>query len=510
MPKQLNRGRIIGVTSVVIFVVLSFLLFRTEPQPAANNSNGRSLIIFCAAGMRLPVEAIRQAFEKECGIRVDVQYGGSNTLLSQMQVSRKADLYLAADRMYVERARELGLIREILPIAHMVPVIAVPEGNPKQIASIDQLLQSGIRLALGNPDQAAIGKAARKALVRSGHWDRLEQQAREHGVFKPTVPDVANTVKVGSVDAGIIWSATASQIDGIDGVRVPELDAGASLICIGVAADTTASADALNFARYLTGSNAGLSVFDTLGYEPLEGDPWSARPEITFFAGSVTRRGLEPAIQRFERREGVRVNTVYNGCGILTAQMRTIRNDSEFPDVYMACDQYYLDNVAELFGQGTQVSKARIVIVVAEGNPKQIRTLDDLARPGIRLAIGQPEQCTIGALTRRLLESAGLYKRLLESNVVTQTATSAMLVPAITTGAADAVLAYQTDSMAEADRVDAILIDSPLAKAVQPFAISRSSDQDLLANRLFETITEARVEFEAAGFDWLLGGEEQP
>ena len=113
MPKQLNTSRIIRVTSVVIFVVFSVLLFRTEPQPAANNSNGRSLILFCAAGMRLPIEAIRQAFEKECGIRVDVQYGGSNTLLSQMQVSRKADLYLAADRTYVERAREMGLIREM-------------------------------------------------------------------------------------------------------------------------------------------------------------------------------------------------------------------------------------------------------------------------------------------------------------------------------------------------------------------------------------------------------------
>ncbi|MDP6490577.1 MAG: molybdate ABC transporter substrate-binding protein [Kiritimatiellia bacterium] len=510
MPKRIRKGPLVIGCSALLFVVLTLLLFTTEPKPAADAPESRPLVLFCAAGMRMPIEEIRAAFEKECGVRVDVQYGGSNTLLNQMQISKKADLYLAADRAYVARAREMGLVREILPIARMMPVIAVPEGNPKRIWSIDHILKPGVKLALGNPEQAAIGKAARDALVRSGHWEQVEALARENGVFKPTVPDVANTVKIGSVDAGIIWSATASQFEGIDGVRIPELDSAASVISIAVAADTSASVDALNFARYVTGANRGLEVFARLGYESVDGDPWEARTDITFFAGSVNRRGLSEAIKRFETREGVRVNTVFNGCGILTAQMRTIHSDGEFPDAYMACDQYYLDVVQDLFGEGTQISKTRIVIVVAEGNPKRIQSLEDLARPGIRLAVGQPEQCTIGVLSRQLLESVGLYKKLLENNVVTQTATSAMLVPAVTTGAADAVLAYRTDTLAEADKVDAIGIDSPLAKVVQPFALSRKSDQHLLGTRLFETITEARAEFEAAGFDWLLEGELMP
>jgi len=510
MPKRFLTGRVAILATVILFAVLLVLMYKTAPQPSSADASGRPLILFCAAGIRMPIEEVRQSFERETGIRVDVQYGGSNTLLNQMQVSRKADLYLAADRAYADRARGMGLIREILPIAHMMPVIAVPEGNPKRIWSIDHLLKPGMKVALGNPEQAAIGKATREALQRSGHWERLETVARDNGVFKPTVPDVANTVKIGSVDAGIVWSATASQIDGIDGVRVPELDAAAGLICVGVAAETDASADALNFARYLSGANKGLRVFGRLGYNPVEGDPWTPNPEITFFSGSVNRKGLAGAIKSFEEREGVRVNTVFNGCGILTAQMRTIHSDGSFPDAYMACDQSYLDVVQDLFGEGTQVTKTRIVIVVAEGNPKNIQTLEDLAQPGIRLAVGQPEQCTIGMLSRKLLESVGLYTKLIENNVVTQTATSAMLVPAVTTGAADAVLAYRTDTIAEAERVDAVLIDSPLARAVQPFALSRKSDQHLLGARLFETITEARAEFEEAGFDWLLEGEPQP
>jgi molybdate transport system substrate-binding protein len=493
--------------ALVLLGILSVLLLKPGGPTSAS---GDTLILFCAAGIRLPIEQIRADFARECGVHVDVQYGGSNTLLSQLQVSRAADLYLAADDAYLAIARAKGLVKETLPIANMVPVIVVPKGNPKAIGGIADLLQDGLRVALGSPDQAAIGKHTRKALRASGHWDALQRHVTRSGVFKPTVPDVANSVKIGSVDAGIVWSATAAQYDDLEVIAAPELVGGASQITIGVAAWSEPSAAALNFARYVAGRSHGLPVFEAMGYDPVDGDPWTQHPELTFFAGSVNRRALDPVIRRFEAREGVRVNTVYNGCGILTAQMRVIRDaqDAGFPDAYIACDVYYLDTVAELFGPGTRVSETDIVLVVAEGNPKAIRGLDDLVRDGVRVAIGQPDQCTIGVLSRRLLEDANLYQRVLKSNVVTQTATSAMLVPAITTGSADVVLAYRTDTLAETARIDVVAIDSPLAKAVQPFAVARGTSHPQLARRLFDTILAARADFEAAGFRWRLDADD--
>jgi len=141
---------------------------------------------------------------------------------------------------------------------------------------------------------------------------------------------------------------------------------------------------------------------------------------------------------------------------------------------------------------------------VAEGNPKQLRKLRDLTRPGIRVAIGQPDQCTIGVLSRRLLQDAGLYDAVLASNVVTQTATSAMLVPAVTTRAADVALAYRTDTLAEEARIDVVAVDSPLARAVQPFAVARSTEHKHLARRLLDAVRQSRTDFESAGFHWRL------
>ncbi len=485
---------------------LGYLLFRGGEQAPASE-----LTMFCAAGMRKPVEQIAADYEAAYGSRIQLQYGGSNTLLNQIEVGKVGDLYLAGDSSYTELAKQKGLVREQIPIADMRPVIAVQKGNPKNIKAVADLLRADVRVALGNPDQAAIGKTTRRLLTDSGHWVDVEKHTRDKGVFKPTVPEVANDVKVGSVDAAIIWDAVCNQYPDLEAVRTPELDAGTSHITVGVMTASKQPTAALRFARFLAARDRGLQTFKAMGYEPVDGDVWGAEtPQLPFYAGSVNRKALAPIIKAFAAREGVEINTIYNGCGILTGQMKSIRMNCEsgFPDMYMACDVYYLDTVRDWFQDDVNISNTDIVIVVQEDNPKNIQKLSDLTRPGIRVAVGQPDQCTIGVLTKRLLEAEGVYRTLFDrKNIVTETASSAMLVPTVTTAAADATLAYATDARAEADKIDTIPIDSPLAKAVQPYSIARSSEYKHLGRRMYQAISQSRDSFESAGFVWRLGGK---
>ncbi len=241
----------------------------------------------------------------------------------------------------------------------------------------------------------------------------------------------------------------------------------------------------------------------------VDGDWWADHPELTFFAGAVNRLALEPVIKEFERREGVSIKTVYNGCGILTSQMRGIleTDGNGFPDTYMACDTYYLNTVKEFFEPGTTVSETDIVICVQKGNPKQITSLQDLAREGVRVAVGEPQECTIGVLTRRLLQEAEIYEVMLEQNIKTQTPSSAMLLPSVITRSSDAVVVYYTDARNNLDKLDIVTIDSPLARAIQPFSVSLQSDFKHLSHRLFDMVSRSRDKFESAGFRWKLGGQ---
>jgi molybdate transport system substrate-binding protein len=149
------------------------------------------------------------------------------------------------------------------------------------------------------------------------------------------------------------------------------------------------------------------------------------------------------------------------------------------------------------------VSESAVIIAVPKGNPKHIRGLKDLAGKNLRIAAGQPKQCTIGVLTREILKSEGLLDDVMK-NVVAETCSSALLLPMVTTGSVDAAFVYQSDILGARDQVDAIRIPSPKARAVQPFSIARTSQQKWLSRRFFATLARHKERFEAAGFRWLL------
>lgn len=488
--------------SFVLFVALVASLLPSHRR----DRSSRDLLLYCAAGLREPVEQIVAEYRMEHGVTVHVQYDGSNVLLSKIEVSGEGDLYLAADNSYLAIAREKKLVEEVLPLAQMQAVVGVPGGNPRRLESLDDLLRPGVRLVIPSPEQAAIGQATRDALKATGRWEELEEHTRQFGVFRPTVGNAANDIKIGSVDAGFLWDAVVDQYDEIDIVRLPELEGAIGEIGLGVLASSKDPTAALHFARYLAARDRGIPILEREGYEVVEGDTWASQPQLTLYAGAVTRNALEPVVQAFAEREGAKVTTVYNGCGILTAQMRslTAEQSGDFPDAFMACDNYYMREVSDLFGSSAEVSSAPIVIATAHGNPKNIQRLSDLTNPDVKVVLGQPEQCTIGVLSRRLLEAEGITKTALAGNLVAEMPTSAMLVPSITTGAADVALVYATDAQAERDRLEVVEIDSPFARAIQPFGIADSSDHKLLGKRLLESIAQSRDQFESAGFEWRL------
>lgn len=523
---QVNLLWVLLAGAGVLIAGMVVLLNSVGPHQAGTDSAAdgpTTLSVYVAAGMRLPVEEIASRYEAETGVRVELQFGGSSTLLNQLQVNEyeTADLYLAADDFYLDKAVELELARETFPIGHQRPVIAVRRDSEKSIRSIADLVRKDVVIGLANPDQTAVGKAVRESLQgvqigKQNAWDAVEAAVTQRGVFKPTVNDVANDIKLGAVDVGIVWDTTVAMPkyhEELEAIAVAELD-DPQLVGLAVLNSSPQPTQALRFARYLTARDRGLAVFSEFGLKAVEGDVWEEHPEITFYCGAVNRRAVEKIVADFSRREGVTINTVYDGCGTLTGRMKTIDRqlpELGFPDVYMACDLYYLENVREWFQEAANVSDVEIVIAVPKGSDR-VRTLDDLLKPGIRVALGQPEQCTIGALTRRLLEKEGLYEKLRhkqqqEGEVVVEKPSSAMLVPDVVTGHVDAALAYITDVLPSQDRVDIVRIPSPLNLAIQPFSIARTSDHKYLVRRLYRQISASPEAFESAGFHFRLSEE---
>jgi len=483
--------------SVALFAVLVGLLLWPSGDGAAAQG---PIVIYCAAGIKPAIEAVARDYQQQYGVEVRPDYGGSQALLTRViedgRDSGRADLYLPADDSYVQLGRDKGLLAETIPLARMHPVLAVAEGNPKKIASINDLLRPGVRLAQADPDVAAIGKVTRDALRKSGHWDEIHRRTT---VSKTTVNDVANAVQLGAVDAGFVWDATVRQVHGLEAVRLTQLDGVSASVSVAVLAGGRQPAAALRFARYLAARDRGLP-------EIADGDSWAERPKLVLYAGAMLQRAVEQTIKDFEAREGVEVVTKYLGCGILVADMR----GGQRPDAYFACDKSFMDQVSDLFIDSQDISTNRLVIIVTKGNPHGIKTLDDLGQPGLRLGVGHEKQCALGVLTQKALEQ-GRARAEVMGNVKVQSPAGDMLVNQMLTGSLDAVVAYVSNLTGHEDELEAIAIDVPCALAVQPVAVGRESKHKQLTQRLLAAIrsAESKERFEANGFHWRAGSKER-
>jgi ABC-type molybdate transport system substrate-binding protein len=416
-------------------------------------------------------------------------------LLANIALTSRGDLYIPADDSYLDGARKKDLIKEVIPLAEMNAVLALKKGSLTNIHSLHDLATNSVTLAQANPDAAAIGKLMRERLSK-GDWDLLQ---RHTTVSKPSVTEVANDVKLGTVGGAFIWDAMAPQYAELQIVRLPELEPVKARVALAVLHCSKQPTAALRFARFLSARDKGLKEFERNGYKTVPGDQWSEAPELRLYAGAMLRPAIEETIRAFEERESAKVIRVYNGCGILVSQIKT----GERPDAYFACDTSFLREVADLFIDSATVSSNQLVILVPKGNPHHVKTLKDLGQPELKVGVGHEKQCALGVLTKNTLLTNGNYGAVMK-NVRVQSPTGDFLVNQLRTGSLDAVIAYLSNATGSADKLEAIAIDIPCAFAGQPVAASRETRYPQLTSRFLAALksAESKQRFQAAGFVW--------
>lgn len=480
-------------------VLLGVLIVPLVWDRSGRSASSEPIVVYCAAAIRKPLEAVAQEYEKAYGVPVHLQFGPSQTLLANIEVSKRGDLYVPADDSYIDIATKKDLLDETIPLARMHLALAVARGNPKNIGSLGDLLKPGVRLAQADPDAAAVGKVTRDLLRRGNRWNDLKKHT---AVFKLTVTDVANDVKAGAVDAGIVWDVVVRQYPELEEVPVAEFKEATALVPVAVLRCTTQPTAALRFARYLAARDRGLLEFERGGFEVVDGDAWAETPEIHLSAGAMLRPAIEETITAFSEREGVKITRVYDGCGILVSAMRA----GKHPDAYFSCDTSFMTQVKDLFLDSVDISTNRLVIIVPRSNPFGIRTLDDLGKPGVRLGVGHEKQCALGVLTQRALQEGGKLTTVMK-NVKVQKPTGDGLVNDLRIGALDAVIAYVSNAASAGDELATFPVDVPCALAVQPFAVGKESQHKQLTNRLLDALRSqaSRQHFEENGFRWQAG-----
>ena len=310
---------------------------------------------------------------------------------------------------------------------------------------------------------------------------------------------MANTLKLKTVDAGIIWNATAHQYKILKIIDDGIFNNYQKSVSVAVLHFSKQSVESLKFLRYLSSTNKGLKIFKKLGYSTIKGDQWAEKSRLLFYSGGVNRLAIDKMVNAFEKREGVKVDRVYNGCGILVSQIKS----GVLPDVYLSCDRSFMTSVSNDFKGVTDISKTPIVMVTQKQNPYQIKTLKDLTQKNIKIGVCNEKQSALGALTKKLLQQEKLWRSVYQ-NIRSQTPTADLLVNQLRTGSLDVVIVYAANIAGVKNKLNSISLPQKSAVAFQNFGIHKKSKYPFLARRFLDFLTteQAKKSYLQNGFLW--------
>ena len=169
-----------------VLSVLGVLLLLTAP------AFSRELWVFCAMGIRDLAKATAKDFKE----KVVFNFSSSGKLAKQIEMGAPADLYLSANKFWVDYLKGKGLLEKdtITPVAKTELVVIAPKNS--KIKGLSQ----AEKIAVGDRS-APVGRYALESLKRLGLYDKLKGKL----VFAPNVRQVAVWVATGNADAGIVY-----------------------------------------------------------------------------------------------------------------------------------------------------------------------------------------------------------------------------------------------------------------------------------------------------------------
>jgi molybdate transport system substrate-binding protein len=183
--------------------------------PASSNPSALSgtITVFAASSLTAAYTAIGSDFQKaHAGTMVKFSFGGSSTLVAQIQQGAIGDVFASADQANMEKLVDAGLVAGApSTFAHNRLEIVVDAGNPKDITGLSDLAGSGLVVVLCAP-AVPCGHYAAQALQKAGVTLKPASQETD-------VKAVVSKVALGEADAGIVYitdvRAGGSRVQGV-------------------------------------------------------------------------------------------------------------------------------------------------------------------------------------------------------------------------------------------------------------------------------------------------------
>jgi molybdate transport system substrate-binding protein len=217
-------------------------------------------------------------------------------------------------------------------------------------------------------------------------------------------------------------------------------------------------------------------------------DKQSSLGELLLYCGAGIRPPTDELVDVFEREYGIKVAPDYAGSEVLLSKIKLVRRG----DLYMPGDKHYIEQAAkaDMILSSASVCYWVPTILVQKGNPKGIRNLNDLLKPGIKLGLGDSEACAIGRTSKKILGKNNISWEDVQENLVFQSLTVNELGMQIQAKALDAVIVWDAMARYYSDYGDEIPIpvENNVISTVD-IGVLKFTEHEKLAEKFVDFIT---------------------
>jgi molybdate transport system substrate-binding protein len=227
------------------------------------------------------------------------------------------------------------------------------------------------------------------------------------------------------------------------------------------------------------------------------------KTHLMIFAGAASKPPSQEAEQVFEKAHpDIEIDMTFGGSGTLLQQMTL----EKIGDIYMPGSDDFMDRAEEKKAVIPQTRKIVCYLIpticVQHGNPKKIKSLADLARPGITVGLAKAEAVCLGNASEAVLGKAGLLEAV-RKNVITYAASCEHTQQLVQLGEVDAVLGWDAFKSWAPDKIDLVQIDPKYLRvhnipaAVSVYSTHRKEAESFIA---FLTSKQGRAIFAKHGY----------
>lgn len=179
-----------------------------QSADATRTEGARTLLAYVGAASKPATEEAAKLYEQKTGIKVELVFGGSGYVLSQMKLAKQGDVYFPGSSDYMEKAKRDGDVFSDSErvIVYLVPAINVQRGNPHSIHTLKDLTRPGVKVAIANPEGVCVGAYAVEIVEREFKPDEKAAFRRNLINYTESCEKTATAIALKMADAVIGWS----------------------------------------------------------------------------------------------------------------------------------------------------------------------------------------------------------------------------------------------------------------------------------------------------------------